>query len=421
MVILLVGVLIFSGILPGFRAPTGGTGGQVVWWGTLPLDTIQPVISALNESHQDEFTLEYVEKNPRSLELEFIEALASGQGPDLILLPDDLLLKQADKLYPIPYETFSRGLFQDTFARGAELYLGPEGILGLPLYVDPLVMYYNRDLISGAALPKPPGTWGEVGLAVPLLRQTDAGGNILQSPIGLGEFSNLLQAKDLLALLMLQAGTPIIDRNEAGQPEVVLQNNFGFTKQPAAEAVAFFNRFADPSNTLYSWNTALPEARELFARGQLALYLGYASEFDILRRQNPLLDFEVALVPQRESGLKNLTLGRFPAVSIVKNSQNLATAFQVAYYLAGAEFVTPLIEAIKLPPARLDLLGAPPARDARQTNFFKAAVMATTWLDPDPAKTREIFKRLVDTTQVGTVEITKALNQAHLELEALLR
>ncbi len=83
--------------------------------------------------------------------------------------------------------------------------------------------------------------------------------------------------------------------------------------------------------------------------------------------------------------------------------------------------MTPLSAALRLPPARLDLLGAPPARDALQTNLFKAAVMADTWLDPDPAKSREIFRRLTDQTQVGTIEVAKALNQAHLELQALFR
>ena len=41
--LLVLGVLIFSGILPGFRAPQGGIGGTVTWWGTLPSATLGPV------------------------------------------------------------------------------------------------------------------------------------------------------------------------------------------------------------------------------------------------------------------------------------------------------------------------------------------------------------------------------------------
>jgi len=54
----------------------------------------------------------------------------------------------------------------------------------------------------------------------PRVTVLDAGSNIKTSTVALGEWSNILYAKDIVAMLMLQAGDPIVsrDRFEAACP-----------------------------------------------------------------------------------------------------------------------------------------------------------------------------------------------------------
>src|SRR5690606_20060493 len=117
-----------------------------------------------------------------------------------IFIPDDLLVKHSDKLFPIPFENLSIRDFRDRFVSGGEIFLSNSGSLGLPLLVDPMVMYYNRDLFASSSVALPPANWAEVNQIVPLLSKIDARNNVLQSAISFGEFDNVNNAKDIFAM-----------------------------------------------------------------------------------------------------------------------------------------------------------------------------------------------------------------------------
>lgn len=422
-VALLVGVLVFAGVLPGFRAPTGGLGGTVIWWGTIPAERLNSVLEKARQEHQDQFSLVYVEKNPETLENDLVEALALGRGPDLVTLSSDILTRQAAKLQQIPYETFSKQTFKDTFVLGThirdwELLFGPDGVYGWPVYVDPLVLFYNQDLLANAKVPSVPRTWKDLATVNKLLTQTDGRGNISQSGIAIGTFSNISNAKELLSLLIMQAGNPIVAR-AAGLPKVTLKEALGFSQQPASEALAFFLRFTDPANTLYAWNSSQPEAREAFLRGKLAMYLGWGSEIDRLAAQNPQLNFYIATPPQREGGSRQLTLGRFHFLALARGAANPNTAIAVANLLSGPDFAALVATAATLPPARNDLLATLPA-DPDQSVLYQAAVIARDWLDPAPDKTRALWRQMAESLALGRVDPSRAVSDASAQLQDLL-
>lgn len=423
MLTLIVGTLIFAGILPGFRAPQGGTGGTVVWWGTLTERQMGPVLETLGRDYRDNFTVQYVVKDAATLEQDLLEALADGKGPDLITLSSDMLARQSSKLAPIPYSTLSKQSFRDTFVLGThirdwELYLGPQGALGLPLYVDPLMLYYNQDLLANAKLATVPKLWNQLATALPLLVKSDNQGNLTQSGLALGTFNNNNHAKDDLALLLMQAGSSLVARGASGEPAVTLKQTLGYGNPPAGEATAFFLRFVDPTNTLYAWNSSEPEARDAFLRGELALYLGWASERDRLSAQNPQLNFAMALPPQRETG-RELTIGRFYALSILKSSQNPTTAYQVASLLSGPNLAAQLAAAAGLPPVRNDLLATAPS-DPEMALLYQAAIITRDWLDPAREESAQILRRMVESVALGRADASRAINTADFELQNLL-
>ena len=424
---LIFGVLVFSGILPGFRPPQGGQGGTVTLWGTFAADDFDGAFESFREAHKGEFTLNYEAKDARTLSAELVEALASGAGPDLVILPQAELYAQLNKLLPLPYEAFPERNFRDAFIREAELYLGQDGIFALPTVVDPLVMFVNKDLLAAARLPQVPKTWADLQAVIKNLTIADAAGNLTQSAIALGHFQNVAHAKDILAMLMMQAGNPIVAGSEAGLGPV-LRQSLGFAPgagSPTLEALAFFGRFADPANSLYSWNSAQPNSRDAFARGQLAFYLGYASEWPRLRQQNPQLNFDVAQVPQpaAPSGAaasRTLTFGRLYGVSVLKGSSNPVTAWQGAGLLAGAEGTRTLSALTGLPAARNDQLGALP-REPEKTVFNQAAIVSRGWWDPAPAETERIFRQLIEQIQIRRVQPAAALEQAEREMSLLFK
>ena len=417
--IAIVAVLIFSGILPGFRTPSGGTGGEVVMWGTADAKRLSPFIEQLNQANQKSFTLRYVQLAPSALEAEYVTALADSVGPDLMLAPQDFVFTQGSRLLAWPYESLPLRTFQDSFVAGSEtLYLAKDGVLALPIALDPLVLYYNRTALTNAGIVNPPTTWTELLAMVPRLTALDAARNITQSAIALGAYGNIRLAKDVMAMLMLQAGTPIIERTEQGlAPRFTSQNSSVLS--PAAAALDFFAQFSDPARVSYTWNRSLPEARAAFAQGQAVFYLGYGSEYEGLRLQNPHLDFDRTLLPRKERNAR-VFLGRFTAVGVARGSKNPQTAYQVASILALPENALQVATALGLTPAAKSTLAAGTSNTV-ETIRYQAAIGARAWYDFDPSGSERIFKTMIESVTTGRSTATEAATAAGKEFEELIK
>ena len=390
---------------------------QVIMWGTFDSSLMSGFLSEISTANRKTVNVSYVEKSPVSMESELISALARGAGPDLILLPHDLILKQMDKFYEVPFSTYSARDFKDAFVEEGELYLTPTGILGFPFSIDPMVMYWNRDMFANAGLATPPKSWTEFASLVPKITKKDISGTISQSLVSFGETRNVDHAKDIITLLALQAGTPIIGRDTQGS----LTSVFSTQSQsiaPAEEAVRFFTEFANPVKSLYSWNRSLPTARASFVSGRLALYFGYASELPGIRASNPNLNFDVAEVPQ--TGGRTTTFGRMHAIAILKASPNIAPAYVVAGTLTSSPIISEWVARSGLPPVRRDLLAAMPA-DAYKAIFYRGALLSKAWLDPNREATDALFTRLVENITSGRLLVSEAVRNTSLELDSLIR
>ena len=415
---LLIGSLIFSGILPGFRAPTAGTGGSVVLWGTIPSSQIEPFLRDFRAKHQGEFTLEYVAKNKDTFEDEYLQALALGRGPDLVFFPQEMIARFGDTLSPLPFETMSERVFRDTFIQGSDIYLSTDGILALPLVVDPLVMYYNRNMLTNVGITQAPTNWSQLILDVDQITEIDNRRNILTSAVALGEFTNIKNAKDILAMLFLQAGNRIVEIGARGYRSTLADKNNQAGLLSTVSALDFFTQFADQSRTTYTWSRSLPEAEQSFLAEKLAFYFGFASEFSTLRTKNPNLNFDLSVVPQRDSGGTKQTLGHFAGIAVLANSANKLTAWEIALLLATSENASALSAVWQLPPVRNDLL-ATQVTDAILPVFYDSARISRTWRDPNPKVTADILEQMTADALLKRKSSAEAINDASSQIDNL--
>jgi ABC-type glycerol-3-phosphate transport system substrate-binding protein len=318
-VLILLGVGIFA---TKNSSSGGGPVGPVTLWGTAGVDTMEALLATLRQSDKVSFeSVVYVEKNPSTFTSELVNAMATGNGPDLFLVSDADVSTFADKITPIPYSAVSQRDFTDAFIDEGQLFLTTQGALALPFSVDPWIMYWNRDLFASAGVAKPPTYWNDFLDMAPRLTSLDASGNIKKSAVALGEWSNVVGAKNIMALLLLQAGDAIVVRGETGALVSVLgRTPEGVQENPAASALQFYTEFANPSKTIYSWNRSLPNSQNSFVAGDLAVYLGPASDYPTITNRNPNLHFGVALVPQIEGNAVKLTFGRLTGVAISDQS-----------------------------------------------------------------------------------------------------
>ncbi len=418
--ILVIAVLVFGGFLPGFDRDPGAQAVRLEMWGPWSNDSeMRNFISELNREYEVLFNLTYVSHSPDVLVENYLSALARGRAPDLIFIDQDFLLRYDDTLAPYPLENISERVFRDNFAETGNVFWSQNGALALPVGVDPLVMYYNKDLYTNAGLTIPPQNWTNFLLASRALTQTDAENRIEISGAAMGEFSNIDRAKDILSMLLIQGGSPIIDRQAGDRLVPVLDRDLGQPIPPAEAAVNFYTQFVDPRRNTFSWNRSQPEARTAFQTGRLGHYFGLASERRVISNLNPNLNFDVAVVPQTDASNRR-TYARVSGLSVVAGSNNPGVAWQAGNIIAFG-YADRLSEITGLAPASNVLLGRGHP-DAFRDIFYRSAIISRSWLDPDPDRTEGIFGRMINSVNGRHLTTSEAVIRANRELlQALSR
>lgn len=410
-----VGILVFSGLIP-LGQPKNVAVGSVVLWGTIPRSLLADSLDKFSAENQT-FTLKYVEKNPASFDKELLEALAKGEGPDMFILPDNLIFHYKDKILTIPYVSYPVATFRNDFAGIGEMYLNSKGVLALPLAIDPMIMYYNRSMFDANSITNPPATWSDVQTLAPILTKKDPAGKILKSGIGLGQFSNIDNAKDIISTMFMQAGSPIVTLKD-DIASVDLNSNS--TSIDLGSILSFYTSFADPLNPMYSWNKSLPKSQDNFGTDNLGIYFGYASELSTLTTKNPNLNFYIAPMPQIKNSNFALTFGHSYAIAISSATKNPTTAYTATGLLASGEFAQKFSNALLIAPARRSWLAVKPT-DAYFPIVYNSALYARSWLDPSPLDTNGIFQRMVENVLSNNMSATDAVSDASSKLGLLLQ
>ncbi len=397
----------------------GGENVTVTVWGDIATHNFSFLLNTPAFSQDQTFSVSYVEKSAETIETEFTEALAEGTGPDLIIISQDKFWKNKPKLRVIPYESVSERSFKITFIEEGELFLDETGVHALPFSIDPLVLYYNRDLLSAAGQARPMHYWDEIYAAAFNLSKKDAAGNLISSVMALGEARNISHSKDILSLLLLQAGTPVTSFI-GSELRSQISANFGLPVSPGEAALDFYTQFSNPTKTYYSWNRSLVDAQTHFTSGDSAYYLGFASELRVLKNKNPTLNFGISLVPQSRVSGKTITFGRLRGVAISRGSKNPGAALLVATKLVSKEAARSLSEILILPPVRRDLLSSKP-NEAILSVFYDAALQSKGWLDPDTMATKAIFNEAIESVTSGRSRTVEAVNKVSRELDSLIK
>lgn len=420
---ILTGVFAFF-ILAGVLAfaLTGRSGEQkttILVWGSIPESVFNSEIGDLPVAKDKTLGISYLYKKEEDFDREFVEALAAGVGPDVVILAQDAILKHRNKLLLVPFESYSERLFKDTFVEEGEIFLEPTGLIALPFLIDPLVMYWNRDIFSGASLSQPPKYWDEFYTLSKDLTRKDASFNLIRATIALGEYENITNAKEIISTLIFQAGNTDIVRRQGNTYTVTLGDHYGYDVNPVYSAINFFTEFSNPTKAHYSWNRSLPPSQTMFLSGDLATYFGFASEAKAIRLKNPNLNFDVAPMPQSRIADKVITFGKMQAFAVTRSTKNLNASFKLISAISSADAVTKFSNATGLPSVRRDV-AAIGSTDGFMALFFKSAIWSKGWLDPDRDKTSLIFKEMIESITGGRVRTEDAVSRAGAEITKLL-
>lgn len=402
----------------GGRGGTTETKSSITIWGTVPSKNFTSAINYLN-TQNPLMVIKYVQKDPRNFESDLLNAYAFGGLPDMFFLSQDLIFSYEDKIVNIPFTYFPERTYDDTYTRSANIFKNSTGFLGFPILADPLVMYYNRDILENAGFVNPPKYWSDLFEYVPKLVVKNEASQITRSAVSLGEFSNIKNAKAIFSALVLQLENPIVSRVAEGRYTTLLNSPSNVSSRPTYQSLKFFNEFSDPLKNVYTWNKTMKDSENAFISGDLAIYFGFASELSNIKAKNPNLNFDVATLPQVKELNNAITYSNIYALAIPKTSPTAQTALTVAADLANGVNTWMLVAPSGMVPVRRDLLNKTEI-DKYQKVFYSAGLSARSWIDPNNSKTTEIFSKMIEDVSSGLSNADESVKTADTALKLLL-
>jgi len=417
---IIAAVLVFAGLSAG---KGGRQVGDVSMWGTFDQNMMDTYFKTLKDKYQNKGSITYRQIPSDEFQSKLVEAFANGEGPDLFILKQSNLLNHWNQIIPFSYKGISERQFKNTYIGEAELFMSKNGIRAMPFSIDPMVLYWNRDIFAESGFANPPVFWNQIFLLSERITKLDKANNIKRAAIAFGEFDNVNHAKDIISTLIMQAGGKIIGIDSSGKFYSKISSGApGGNIKPAQTALRFYTSFANPIKSVYSWNRSMPNSLDAFAQGKLAMYIGYASEAKLIKEKNAHLNFDVAPLPQIKAGTqrKILTFGTMYALAVPRVAKNVYGGIAMARFLSSAGPSRIFSSVIGTPSPRRDILGVVPS-DPLDLIFRDAALISTAWLDPNAEQTTKIFRQMVGGITSGAMRISENIQRANKELNILIK
>jgi ABC-type glycerol-3-phosphate transport system substrate-binding protein len=392
---------------------------SITVWGILPEEQMGDFLSTYPNDERPDINYKYV--SPENFSKELLKSLTQRKSPDAMLVSSEELLTFWNALVDIPKTSFSERDFRDTFVDGSQILIGNKGAKGIPVMIDPLVSYYNKDYFNRYSILTFPKTWEELADLSTKITQKTEDSRIEKSAVALGQSSNINNFKQIILTLMLQAGTPIVERKVTQQGENIFESVIKQNDSYASDAaLGFYVQFSDPNKTAYSWSRSLPEAREMFLAGNLAIYFGLSSEYSLIKKGNPNLNFDVAEVPESNSKNSKKVYSRIYFLGALNSSQNLQAVFSNLEKFANSNAQKNMADTFGLSPARRSLLKGAQENPFTEI-FYRSSARAYAFFDPNPNQTRTLFMQAVEGLLSGRYTLSGATDRISSAIDDMIK
>jgi len=424
-----VAVLGFSGRLPGFtnkNSTANQLSGTVTIWGTLPKENVQPTLDLFNKNIAKTYSVVYQEVAEEDLVSTLIQNLADGSSPDLILAPYSYILQNEKRLTVIPNTVISEIDYKKTFVDESALLLTKGGYLGLPVSIDPLILFFNRDLLSSAGFGNPPTTWDQLFDYASRITKVNQDKSLKVSTIPFGTYRNIPHITDLVLALVMQLGSlePVsksFGKDTSGNliPKYKVNLNNDPTNPesgagPLNLILAFMKNFSDSQKETFNWHNNMPNALTNFLAGSQAFYIGYASEAGYIKNANQKLYFDYTYLPQAAGRNIATTYGRMYTLALLKSAPNSAAAYSTMLSLVTGSYSANLAGATGGVSALKSVLAAPTG-DQASIIFNRSALFAKGFQDLHRDQLESLMQESIENVYTGfrsTVEAAKDLSKS---------
>ena len=365
-------------------------------------------------------TLPY-KKNYQTYEKDLLEAMATGRGPDMYMIHHTWVPRYEEKIIAAPSELITLKDFQDNFVDVVYDDFVLDGyITAIPLSVDTLALYYNKDIFNTNGIPQPPQTWEEFLTVVEEITTKDERGNIVQAGAALGTARNVNRSTDILALLMLQSGAKMTNDNKTGATFNSSVTSGNSTFNPGERALEFYTDFANPLKTSYTWNTRMHYSIDAFYEGKVAMMFNYSYNLPTIRAKSPYLNFGISQMPQIKDSSKDINYANYWGLTASANSDASNEAWQFIVWLADRDNAQKYLESAEKPTARRDLVNWQ-SSDKDLGVFAKQSLTAHSWYQVDNSTIEQYLADMIESIVLSESTIKDAVNKAVNQVTLLMK
>ncbi len=286
-------------------------------------------------------------------------------------------------------------------------------IYGLPMAMDTLIMFVNRDLFNNAGITKIPKYWDkEFQQTVRKLTKQDNKGQIIQAGAALGGGRNIERSSDILAVLMMQNGTEMMNLNNTIVTFDKTPKDFSFeSKIPGEDALRFYTDFANPAKEVYTWNSTMDNSLDLFIRGKVAIMFGYSYLIQQVKAGNPKMNLVIARLPQIE-GNDPVNFANYWVETVAAKSRHTDEAWDFVLFATEAEQATSYLEKTKKLTAIRRLVDFQ-KQDLEIGPYAEQVLTAKSWYKGNDSNTAEhIMQDTIEDVIKGKVDISEAIESA---------
>ena len=398
------------------REGGGGLGGdsgeqiELSFWGVEDESAIRK-LTELYAIANPGVRISYQQFDESNYEKSLLNALASGQGPDIFMIHNSWLPKHYDKIAPIKDQlsltNFSNNLFPGVVEQD---FVKDNTIYALPLYVDTLAFIYNKDYFDAKAVALPPKTWESFQNSISRLKENDFSGKIAKAAGAIGGSEKSVdKASDLLSLIMLQSGAAM--ENEYGKIDFANANNLN--------AFNFYLQFANPTNQYYTWNDNLRPSLDNFANETVGAIFNYSSAIPKIKTKNPFINIAISPMLQFSGADQLPNYADYFGLTVSNQSKNSAWAWNFIQSATTQEqFAEEYLKASGRPPALRNLIQKY-LNDPNIGVFAKQAMTARSWKQPDNNEVKKIFSQAIESVLNGKLSPQKALEEAENRINNL--
>ena len=394
---------------------------ELEFWGVFDdSDVFNKLIADFNKEFP-KTKVKYYKKQQATYENDLLEAMASGRGPDVFMIHHTWVPRYENKISVAPSDLVLLKDVQDNFVDVVyKDFVVNNRVVAIPLSVDTLALYYNKDIFNTVGISNPPKTWKEFLDVLEKITIKDDRDNIIRAGASLGAARNVNRSTDILSLLMIQTGAQMIDdkKSKTAFDEVVKINNESF--YPGQEALEFYTNFANPLNPYYTWNTRMHYSIDAFYEGTTAMMFNYSYHLPTIRAKAPYLNFGVSKMPQIESSEKDVNYANYWGLTVSYNSKSSEKAWEFINWLGQKENSKKYLEETKRPTARRDLVDW--QRNDKDVGVFaEQSLSAQSWYQVNSPVIENIFADMIESVVLGKETIRDAISKSSSQIDLLMK